>query len=259
MTKNGSLGIFIPTIGSRPEYLSESIRSILDSLPTDRKTKFFVLVERMYAERLSENLGCDCVILESRHLSISEKVTLGVDLLSDMDFVTWLGDDDLLSPESLTEACRFMDETETASFVFGNCTYIDQFGKEIGQNRFGASATSLLPWGPNLVPQPGTVWRQKHYEEIGGIDPKFSMAFDFDLFLRLDRHGGGFYNPKVTSMFRWHRSSSSVAMRWLSVIEASKVRQKNRTYLNNLIAAPFEMIVVFATWVAGKVLSMRLP
>lgn len=188
-----------------------------------------------------------------------KKLHMESSLLDGMEYVTWLGKDDLLGANSLTEAFHALDSHKDKSFVFGNCQYIDAYGERICQSIAVSAALSLLTWGPDLVPQPGTVWRQDHYRVIGGIDKEFDMSFDFDLFIRPHKFGGGIHKPGVLSSFRWHRESSSVSRRWDSVIQASRVRRKNRGSVRNFILLPLEVLVVFATWLAGKFLYPRVP
>lgn len=259
MSQKPSLGIFIPTIGGRPNYLPLAVSSVKGAMPKDRKVVFFVLTESMFLDAVeSEKLDCEVRTIDGDRRTIAEKVAIGISMIADLDYATWLGDDDLLDVEALVNACATLDTNPRSSFVYGNCVYVDSSGKEIGSSSFGNLATKIINWGPDLIPQPGAVWRQKDYVAIGGIDTRFSMAFDFDLFIKLHKFGGGLYNSRIKSYFRWHRDSSSVSNRWKSVREASNVRRKNRGRLENVLYAPGELILMFATWSAGKLLSRRL-
>lgn len=259
MSQKPSLGIFIPTIGGRPNYLPLAVSSIKRAMPKDREVVFFVLIESMFFDAIeTEKLDCEVRTIDGHQRTIAEKVAAGIAMIADLDYATWLGDDDLLDSEALVKACETLDTNPRSSFVYGKCVYVDSSGKEIGSSSFGNLATKIINWGPDLIPQPGAVWRQKDYLAIGGIDTRFSMAFDFDLFIKLHKFGGGLYNSRIKSYFRWHSNSSSVSNRWKSVREASDVRRNNRKRLKNLMYAPAELIVMFATWSAGKILSLRL-
>lgn len=52
MSNEPRLGIFIPTIGSRPEYLPEEVQSVNGSLPSDREVQFFVLIEQGFLKNI---------------------------------------------------------------------------------------------------------------------------------------------------------------------------------------------------------------
>lgn len=259
MPKKPSLGIFIPTIGSRPEYLPMAVESVKSALPEDREVVFFILVEDIFLSRIDE-LGLDCEIrsIDSEQLTIAEKVAYGVDILRGCDYVTWIGDDDLMGKCTLKKACESLEVYPQSSFVFGKCDYIDNEGRALATSKAGHMAVRILSWGPDLIPQPGTVWRQRHYAAIGGIDTSFDMAFDYDLFLRLEKMGGGLYNPLVFTSFRWHGDSSSVSRRWDSAIQASRVRRKNRSLAKNIILLPLEVLVTISTWFAGKLFSLKV-
>ena len=218
-----------------------------------------MLIEEEFLNRISGlNLPCPIVAIKGEQLTISQKVSKGIVELSDVDYVTWLGDDDLLDPAALVSACETLDANQALSFVYGRCQYIDSANSVLIENKAGGWAMRILSWGPDLIPQPGTVWRHQHYEEIGGIDESFTMAFDFDLFLRLNRFGGGSYDSRILSQFRWHKKSSSVSGRWDSVLQASRVRVKNKSLTMVILTVPIEILVTVATWMAGKLMTLRV-
>lgn len=253
-----SLGIFIPTIGGRDEYLIQTIESVKAALPKHRETTFFVLAETFAADSLNPSkLGCELVKIDSDEaLPLAKKIALGVENLNQCDYVTWIGDDDLLDSRCLELACNKLDEDIQLSFVFGRCTYIDARNEPIFQNAVGEKALRVLSWGPDLIPQPGTVWRQSHYQAIGGLDTRFDMAFDFDLFLRLSKYGGGQYHEGMMSFFRWHSSSLSVSRRLLSAKEASRVRLKNAGRWI-LVQLALEPALILSTWVSAKLVDLK--
>ena len=73
--------------------------------------------------------------------------------------------------------------------AFGGCDYIDADGRTIAVSNAGRLATFLLPWGPDLIPHPGTMVRLDALEAIGGFDRSLKYAMDLDAFLKLRAHG----------------------------------------------------------------------
>ena len=71
------------------------------------------------------------------------------------------------------------------ALVYGHCRYIDPDGRQLWTSKAGRSAVSMLSWGPNLIPQPGMLFRLVDFAAIGGIDPSLNYAMDLDLLLRL--------------------------------------------------------------------------
>lgn len=248
------VGIVIPTIFERPEYLCEAIASIrtagdayiLLSSPDSPETvsKYISLVDEHQIEKPSGNLA--------------SKIEYALrQLPSDCEFIGWLGDDDLLTPKSLEIAVQALQENPRISLVYGSCDYINAEGKKIGQNPSGSWAKHLLRFGPFLIPQPGSLWRREAFEAIGGIDDSFDLAFDYDLFLRLIKHSGAKFIDNSQAAFRWHSESLSVGRRWHSVAEASRVRKKHYSKLLLPLTLIWEPLVVLATKFAGSLVSWK--
>ena len=248
------VGIVIPTIFERPEYLFEAIASIrsagdayiLLSTPNNPEMvrKYINLVDEHQIEKQTGNLASKIDHALGR-------------LPSDCEFIGWLGDDDLLTPKSLERAVKALQENPQVGLVYGSCDYINDQGNKIGQNPSGSWAKHLMNFGPFLIPQPGSLWRRKAFEAIGGIDHSFDLAFDHDLFLRLTKHSGAMFIDNTQAAFRWHSESLSVGRRWQSVTEASRVRKKHYSKLLLPVMLIWEPLVVLATKFAGDFVSWR--
>jgi GT2 family glycosyltransferase len=174
-----------------------------------------------------------------------------------VDYVNWLGDDDLLTSGSLEAAERALDKNETSVMVFGACEYIDDSGNSLWLNSSGAWAVSLLRFGPDLIPQPGALFRRSVFESIGGLETSLGWAFDFDLFIRFSKVGELKYISQTLAKFRWHPESLSVEHRNRSVAEASEVRVSHLPSFLRPISFIWEYPVRQATLIAGKRLSAK--
>ncbi|MBW8870871.1 MAG: hypothetical protein JF618_01400, partial [Leifsonia sp.] len=53
--------------------------------------------------------------------------------------------------------------------MYGGCDYIDENGAKVWQNNSGPWAAPLLRIGPDLVPQPGSLFRRSAVEEVGEL------------------------------------------------------------------------------------------
>jgi GT2 family glycosyltransferase len=142
--------------------------------------------------------------------------------------VNWLGDDDLLAVGSLAAAARALDADPSATVAFGYCDYIDDEGRRLLTSRAGWIAPWLMTWGPDLVPQPGALFRWSAVAAVGGgLDESLSYAMDLDLLLRLRRRGRLVNCRCVLASFRWHPDSTTVANRGWSLAESSAVKRRN--------------------------------
>jgi GT2 family glycosyltransferase len=179
------------------------------------------------------------------------------ELPSDIEYINWLGDDDLLSVGSLGEATKVLDSEPNIVLVFGSCDYVDPTGKTIWTNRSGQWASKLLRFGPNLVPQPGALFRRAAFGKVGGLRAEFKWAFDFDLLLNLKRLGGLKFLNQTLSSFRWHPESLTVEFRSKSVEEASRVRILHLPRILRPISWLWEYPVKKATFLAGLRVSQK--
>lgn len=249
------VGIVVPTIGGRPEYLPLALKSIRDA-----GNAYILLVgnKGFDASRFLAD-GLIDAYLDEPEQSVAKAINFGIRALpSDIQYINWLGDDDLLTPGSITAALERISKEDSPVLVFGGCDYIDPAGKKIFSNKSGSWAVPLLRFGPQLIPQPGALYRRDAFEKVGGLSNKYGWAFDFELFYSLSKIGKAVYLPKVLAQFRWHPGSLSVSRRRESVNEASAVRKSHLPKSLRAISEIWEWPVRQATYLAGVRVSKKL-
>jgi GT2 family glycosyltransferase len=254
-SQNLRAGIVVPTIGGRPEYLPLALQSIRDA------GNAYVLLVGNKGFDAKDFLASGLIdeYLDEPEPGLAAKINFGFRALpKDIEYINWLGDDDLLTPGSLTAALERISKADAPVLVFGGCEYIDAKGKSIFTNRSGQWAVPLLRVGPQLIPQPGALYRRDAFERVGGLSQKFGWAFDFELFYSLSEIGKAVYLPKVLANFRWHPGSLSVSRRRESVNEASAVRKSHLPKALQAISEIWEWPVRQATYIAGLRVSRRL-
>ena len=221
---NNLIGVVIPTLGDRPEYLQESILSIRQA-----GTAHISVVRPERASAIDQALGGKVdSIVDDPGRGLAHAINTGINCLpTNVKYSTWLGDDDRLVAGSLLKVSMYLDEKFDAALVFGQCQYIDASGQKLWLNKSGKWTELLMLCGPQLIPQPGSLFRRSSFEQVGGLDENLKWAFDLDLFLKLRKAGKfGFLNEPLAE-FRWHEGSLSVGSRQGSVDEASKVRRRH--------------------------------
>lgn len=250
-----SIGLVVPTILSRPGLLPVAVASIAGQ---NRKCKLVVSAPvGIHSEILPLIPNNALLIAEPEGVSLAEKINAAIKALPDsVKFIGWLGDDDILEPSAIAKTAKILEADPQIVLVFGRCNYIDPFGKKIGLNKSGQWAARVLGFGPDLVPQPGALWRRDAFEAVGGLSSEFNLAFDYDLFLKLRAKGRLKYIPQTLASFRWHPDSLSVKKRGFSVLEASKVRRKHYRGQMRVLWPLWEPWVISTTWLAGKLLSL---
>jgi GT2 family glycosyltransferase len=150
-----------------------------------------------------------------------------------------------------------LDSKQDVVMTFGACEYIDVQEDVVWDNRSGQWAVTLLRFGPDLIPQPGALFRRSAFTSLGGLKTNFGWAFDFDLFIRLSKVGKLHYINQTLAQFRWHPESLSVEHRKSSVAEAGQVRVSHLPAWLRPFSFLWEYPIRQATLVAGKRLTAK--
>ena len=249
------IGIVIPTLGDRPEYLNESIESIRRG-----GDSYILIVRPVKARSIDENLAVKVDrIIDDPGTGLARAINEGIrSLPTEIQFASWLGDDDRLTTQSLSKASRTLEIESSAVFVFGQCQYIDGAGNPLWLNKSGKWTELLMLCGPQLIPQPGSLFRRSSFEQVGGLDESLKWAFDLDLFLKLRKLGKFGFLKEPLAEFRWHEGSLSVGSRQGSVDEASKVRRQHLPQVIKQASVVWEPVLWKIILFAGTRVSSRI-
>jgi GT2 family glycosyltransferase len=250
-----TVGVVVPTIGERPQYLDITLKSIREA-----GDSYIVLVGRKGFDATAyQKVGLIDLYVDELEASVPNKINQGFRALPEnIEYITWIGDDDLLSPGSLSVAVSALGKPGKPVLVYGHCQYIDSEGNDVLVKRSGKWAVPLLRFGPQLIPQPSAVFRRDAFEKVGGLSCKFDFAFDFDLFLKLTKLGKSMFIDQILSSHRWHTTSLTYSRRWDSVREASAVRVSNLPLATRVLSPLWELPVVLVTYLVGSFLSSSL-
>lgn len=237
----------VPTLGQRTDYLAQTLQSIREQpLSVD----ITVVCPASAQEAASVARAAGATVIDDPG-SLPGAINLGIASASDHEFVTWLGDDDLLEPESLPGTVAALDREPAAVLAYGWCRYIDPDGRQLWINKTGKLAEAVLAWGPQLIPQPGMLVRLKAWSEVGGLDESLTLAFDFDLILKLRKVGALTCVNRPVSAFRWHPQSLTVSSRSRNLDESELVKRRYLQPWQQRIAWTWEGPVRLATRIAA--------
>lgn len=120
------------------------------------------------------------------------------------DIMGWLNSDDLIFPGTLAYVADYFDRHPDVDVVYGHRIVIDPNDCETARWILPLHDSEFLSWA-DFIPQECTFWRRRIYEKVGGIDPSFRFALDWDLFLRFQRAGAKMVRlPYFLGGFRIH-------------------------------------------------------
>ena len=124
------------------------------------------------------------------------------------EFVAFLDHDDEFTPDALYEVVRFLQEHETADFIYSDEDKLEPNGER--------SDPFFKPdWSPELMLSCMytchlSIYRKQLVDSIGGFRRGFDGSQDYDLALRAtERTTNIFHLPKI--LYHWRKAPSSVA------------------------------------------------
>ncbi len=217
-----NIAIIVPTLGTRTALLNQTLKSIrlagdchIAIVSPDNSTLLSQIDDVLYDQMIQDPMQ-----------GLAEAINFGMKSLPEsIEFCNWLGDDDTLTPNSLKYCSDILEQDSKCVCVFGKCRYINGVGEPIWMNKSSKFAVPLMRFGPQLIPQPGALFRRAAFNAVGGLNTKYKLAFDLDLLIKLSKVGKIRYIPIQLSSFRWHDESLSVGNRKNSVAEAKLIRQ----------------------------------
>lgn len=243
-----TIGIVVPTLGKRLEYLIEN----LQSLNASKENIFVCVVRPRTCSSLDSTIAhlADLIVDDPKN-GLSGAINLGISSLpQEIKYVNWLGDDDFIVSSGLTNAFNFLETNKNLNLVFGNCRYVDSIGVTRFTHKPRIPRILLTRFGPNQISQPAALFRRTTFDQLGGLDERLELAMDLDLWLRFFKIKKSYkYIDEIIANYRWHSESLSAANETRARFESSQVR---RRYLN-FTTKPIEL---FVNWFSNFYISL---
>jgi hypothetical protein len=242
------IGIVIPTLGTRPEYLGNLLQSISEC---DFSLEVVLVCPNPGNLQLpsQSHLGFPMRIIQDDGKGVAAAINKGFTAL-DSKYWNWFGDDDQVVARGIKQLQQSLESNPDKSFAWGRCAYIDAGSAHIATNNTGIFSSKVIFFGPNLVPQPSCLFRVDATHEIGGLKTSLSYAFDQDLITRLLLRGSGIYLDEVSSKYRWHSETLTSKNSLSSFLESFLIRfeyakQKGVfTQILNIMMLPITYILI---------------
>ncbi|MFM7425802.1 MAG: glycosyltransferase family 2 protein [Elainella sp.] len=155
--------------------------------------------------------------------------------------LVFLDQDDRLLPQALDVGLQALRQHPNCGFVFGQCYLINAKGAPLIYSSL-ERATQGAPTctyealvegkGAAIYPPSVILFRRQILEQVGGFNPDFGMADDYDVYLKVARQTPIHFHGTVIVAYRQHSENNSLqALRIrddaLKVIEAQKVYLAN--------------------------------
>ncbi|HEX9045375.1 MAG TPA: glycosyltransferase family 2 protein [Candidatus Limnocylindrales bacterium] len=145
------------------------------------------------------------------------------------DVFGWLNADDVLEPGALREVAAVFEADPELALVGGCCVLVDEAGDFrglIGTPR-SEDHRGLVTHIDN-PPQPATFVRAAAYRAVGGLDRRYDLAMDVDLWLRIARRGRVRFLPRtILARFRIHEAAKSVKAQRQAIRQDLSIRRRH--------------------------------
>jgi glycosyltransferase involved in cell wall biosynthesis/aminoglycoside phosphotransferase (APT) family kinase protein len=155
------------------------------------------------------------------------------------DLMAWINSDDFYLPGALRYVLAYFAAHPEVDVAYGHRVLVDETGREIGRWFLPPHDEGVLRLN-DFIPQETLFWRRRLWDRVGGIDPTFKFAMDWDLLLRFAAAGARIVRlPYFLAAFRVHPAQkTSSQLNSVGQAEIDALRQ--RTFGRRLTPAEIE-------------------
>jgi glycosyltransferase involved in cell wall biosynthesis len=210
------LTLAIPTFNCE-RYLAET----LASLNAQGDLVRWHLQDGASTDRTVEIARCFC---RPGDTIVSEKDGGQADALNrafpklDSEIIGFINGDDLLTDGAAEAVLRHFAEHPECDLIYGEVEWIDADSRPTGTHagRIDSLGEVLdiyrIWWGRRQWVQPEVFFRRSLWERVGGFDPRYHLAFDFDYWVRCFLAGARVQRlARPLAKFRVHAAQKSAA------------------------------------------------
>ncbi len=130
------------------------------------------------------------------------------------EYIAFLDDDDLWLPEKLERQVRLLDSNKELGLVYSDCYVIDSNG-DLRENTYfygikpvrGDAFNELFQC--NFIPMLTVVIRREVLDKVGEFNPRYIVAQDYDLWLRIAEYYPIHFIEQPLAKYRLHSESGS--------------------------------------------------
>lgn len=206
--------IVVPLYRTPEKFLKELIRSVEEQTYANWE---LVLSDGSGADSplaaLLEELGKKEKIRVLRHqqqLHISENTNEALAAATG-NFIAFCDHDDLLSPDALYECAKLLNEKPETELIYSDEDKVDGAGRKFFEPHFKSDYNPELLCGMNYFCHLVVVKRELA-DRVGGLDPAYDGAQDYDYVLRCTEQTGPEqigHIPKILYHWRSHQESTA--------------------------------------------------
>ncbi|WP_265278280.1 glycosyltransferase [Nostoc sp. KVJ3] len=194
------------TVYNRENYLAAAIKSVLaqtwsdlelliwDDGSTDRSVE----IASEYAQQ-DQRIR----VIAAKHTGIAPAIH-GAVAATTGDYIGWVDSDDILAPTALEQTISILNNHPLVGLVYTDYQLMDEQG-----NLHGIGQRCQIPYSKERLLVDFMIFhfrliRRTVYEQVGGIDPNFTYAEEYDLCLKLSEVTDFYHIPQPLYYYRRH-------------------------------------------------------
>ena len=143
------------------------------------------------------------------------------------DLMAWINSDDFYLPGALAFVMDYFARHPEVDVLYGHRIVVNEASQEIARWFLPKHDDAVLRLN-DFVPQETMFWRRRIWDKVGGLDPSFQFAMDWDLLLRFQAAGARFVRvPYFLACFRVHAAQkTSAVMHSTGQREITRLRER---------------------------------
>lgn len=167
----------------------------------------------------------------------------------------WLCSDDILLPNALQLVGEFFRDNPDVGAVYGDALWIDADGKPLRAKREMNFNQFVFLHDHNYIPQPSMFWRKRLYDEVGGLDERFNLAMDSDLWARFSEKTEIAHIPQYLSCMRFYPEQKTRSMKPAGRLEDLKIRTRGSRLAHIGFVRPVQHVLARVIRAMSKTLA----
>ena len=214
--KNPIVSVIIPVYNGE-RYLAETIESVIAQTElnweliavNDGSTDSSLTILEEYAKKIPHRIKV--ITVENGGVSRARNTAVAA---ARGIYVAFLDQDDLWAPQKLQRQVEMFSRDKNLGISFTNETLIDENGTVIHENVLKFSRDNrgnvfdhLI--FDNFIPISSVMLMKKLFVKIGGFNPCFSLAEDFDFLLKVTQESSVDYIDEPLLLYREHDESGT--------------------------------------------------
>jgi len=216
----------ITSVYNGETYLEECIDSILNQTFEDFE---YIILNNGSTDRTADILtkytDPRLCIVNQENLGVPKSLNKGVSLCQ-ADLIARLDADDYAHPHWLEKQFEFMNKNQGVVFCSSrfeelfNGKFFPQSFPFVGNDHEIRKSLCFM----NPIAHSFTIIRKASLIKAGGYDPKWIIAHDYDLWIRLLKEGKGHNLDEVLGVYRVHKNNTSIKKERTMIKEAFQVQ-----------------------------------